>query len=86
MLATWGDKDSLLYPLIGWQKLDVIAYINANNLWLPGSSGRNATGVDLSTPSLLWLHDNHPNDFKRMEHVFPYIRAVVERRRMFNVS
>lgn len=86
VLATWGDKDTLLYPLIGWSKLDVLAYLTANNLWVPGTSGRNATGVDLSTPSLLWLHDNHPQDFARIEHVFPYVRAVVERRRMFGVD
>lgn len=85
-LGTWGKQDYMLYPLIGWRKPDVLAYLQINKLWVPDSSGTNATGIDLTPPSLLWLHDNHPNDFAKLAVPFPYIWAVVYRRKFYGVS
>src|SRR5581483_7936672 len=47
-------KDGWLNPLRKWTKFDVLAYIKARDLPLPPTSGRQSTGVSLSTPSLLW--------------------------------
>lgn len=50
------------------------------------SSGKSATGVDLSTPSLLWLHDKHPRDFRKLLEFFPFAEAVVQRRKMYGIA
>jgi phosphoadenosine phosphosulfate reductase len=85
-LATWGNKSDTLYPIVEWNKLDVISYLRARNIPVPASSGKSATGIDLSTPSLLWLHDSYPDDFRRVCEVFPYAEAVVYRRRWYGVK
>lgn len=75
-----------VYPLEDWRKNDVLAYLAMNNIPLPATSAGGSTGIDLSTPSLLWLHDNYPDDFERMEAYFPYIGAVVKRRDWYGVK
>ena len=62
---------------------DVFAYLKNQKIPLPPSSGRAATGVDLSTPSILWLHDTYPADYEKLRAHFPYVQAVVERRRFY---
>jgi len=71
----WAD---VVYPIVGWNKFDVLSYLEMHKLPIPASSGRAATGVDLSTPSLLWLHDTYPKDFEKVRASFPYVQAVVE--------
>jgi 3'-phosphoadenosine 5'-phosphosulfate sulfotransferase (PAPS reductase)/FAD synthetase len=80
---TINKFEQIIYPLKKWQKIDVLSYLKINNIPLPDSSGKNATGVDLSTPSLLWLYDNYPNDFKKLLQFFPYAEAVVKRREYY---
>lgn len=78
--------DDVIYPIVGWNKFDVVSYLKARAIPLPNSSGRSATGVDLSTPSILWLHDNYPDDFARLCEVFPYAEAVIHRRTWYGVT
>jgi hypothetical protein len=85
-MNTWGKADHMLYPLAGWNKIDVLGYLQARGIPIPDSSGAVATGIDLSTPSLLWLHDRHPEDFERVCRYFPYARAVVYRRKFFGLT
>ena len=82
-----GSYRDVLYPVIGWSKADVLAYLKARDIPVPERSAKgNATGIDLSTPSLLWLHDNHPRDFAKLCEVFPYAEAVVWRRRFYGAE
>ena len=84
-LSVAGNRDGVLYPIEEWNKLDVLAYLAARGIPLPSSAGTVSSGVGLSTPSLLWLHDNHPDDFAKIEAVFPYVNACVYRRRWYGV-
>jgi hypothetical protein len=83
MLGNWGTQEDILYPLIEWNKVDVLAFMKANDLPIPDSSGKNATGVDLSPPALLWLHDEHPRDFARVCEIFPLAEAIVWQRKFY---
>lgn len=76
-------EDQIFYPVAKWHKYDVLAYLKARGIPVPPSSGKSATGVDLSTPSLLWLHDTFPDDFRRVCEVFPFAEAVVWRRQFY---
>lgn len=78
--------ENAVYPLKTWRKIDILAYMKMNNISIPASSGHQSTGVDLSTPSLLWLHDRYPDDFERLEAYFPFIRAVVKRREWYGIQ
>lgn len=82
-MANANVMRDILAPLAAWQKVDVLAYLAAKKIPAPDSEKSNATGIDLSTPSLLWLHDKHPDDFRKLCQVFPYAEAVVWRRKFY---
>lgn len=81
-----GGWDFLFYPLRKWSKFDVIGYLKARKIPVPKATemAASASGIDLSTPSLLWLHDNYPDDFRRICEFFPFAEAVVHRRRFYS--
>ena len=82
MRSTEGWTD-ILNPLKNWNKFDVLYYLKKNDIPIPDSSGASATGVDLSTPSILWLYDKHQEDYEKVSRYFPFIGAVVKRRELY---
>lgn len=85
--AGWANKQANLYqPIIGWNKLHVLHYLKANDIPLPPSDGRNSSSMDLHPKNLLWLWDNHRDDFRKIQKVFPYIEACVLRREWYGVE
>lgn len=78
--------ENVIYPLKQWRKIDVLSYLKIYKIPLPSSSGAQSTGVDLSTASLLWLYDNYPDDFERLQAYFPFIGAVVKRREYYGIK
>jgi 3'-phosphoadenosine 5'-phosphosulfate sulfotransferase (PAPS reductase)/FAD synthetase len=75
--------DGVLNPIAGWHKYDVLAYLRAHGIPEPPSSGHSATGIDLSSGSLLWLHDAFPADFEKLCRVFPFAEAVIWKRKFY---
>jgi phosphoadenosine phosphosulfate reductase len=91
--STWRRRfmttfhpDAVINPIAGWHKYDVVGYLRGQGIPLPPSSGLSATGIDLSVPSLLWLHDTYPEDFRRVCDVFPFAEAVVYRRKFYSLA
>ena len=82
----WTESAQVLQPIAGWSKPDVVGYLHVRGIPVPPSSEKSATGVDLSTVSLLWLHDTFPADFRKLCEVFPYAEAVVWRRRFYHAA
>lgn len=78
-----GKQEHIVYPILGWGIYDVKGYLKMRKIPIPETSNANATGVDLSTKSLLWLYENHKEDFDRMAEYFTYIEAVVVRERLY---
>jgi len=83
LTRNWAN---ILHPVKEWNKFDVMGYLKLNNIPVPDSSNRNATGVDLSTPSLLWLYDTYPDDFKKLLKIFPFAETVVKRREYYGIQ
>jgi phosphoadenosine phosphosulfate reductase len=82
-MATWGNKSETLYPASHWNKLQVLGYLRMRGIPVPASSGKSATGIDLTEPSLLWLHDTYPDDFERLCRSYPLARGMIKRREYF---
>lgn len=83
------NKASLMHPIDEWNKWDVYAYLKARNIPVPKESvdmGAKGAGVGLHPSSLLWIYDNHPDDFKKIEKVYPYVRAAVYRREWYGIG
>lgn len=82
MAATkhWED---IVTPLAKWNKHDVVGYLAMRGMPLPDGAGVAVSGIDLTPGELLHLWDTYPDDFKRLQEYFPYIEAVVQRRRFY---
>lgn len=81
-----SPQRNVIHPIKDWNKHEVLAYLRMRNIPVPDSSGAAVTGIDLSTKNLLWLYDNHPEDFKKLCKVFPYAETVVWRRAWYGVD
>lgn len=77
--------DQVVYPLRKWRKFDVLSYCKIYDIKLPDKV-YTSSGIDLSTPGLLRLHDNFPQDFERLCEYFPYAGAVVKRREWYGIK
>ena len=75
-----------LHPIAGWNTFDVIGFLKSKNIERPPSSGKKTTGLDLSTPSILWLRKAYPDDYERVREVFPFVEAIVRREEMYDAS
>lgn len=73
-------KPDVIWPLMNWTKFDILSYLAQHKIPAPdgdaGTTGA-ASGIDLSTPALLWLHDKRPEDWAIMKLHFPYVEAAV---------
>lgn len=75
-----------LHPIHTWQRFDVLAYLKSRNIPVPAGSNQLTNAVDLQVPNILWLHDNHPEDFKKVLEYFPFAEAVIWRRRFYKLG
>jgi sulfate adenylyltransferase subunit 2 len=82
-MAAGHNSDGVIYPIAEWSKFQVLAYLRGRNIPIPHSSAGNATGIDLTQPSLLWLYDNHPEDFRKVCEYFPFAEAEIWRRKFY---
>jgi phosphoadenosine phosphosulfate reductase len=84
----WTD---IIYPVVGWRKQHILAYCHRQGIPIPGNYGGggggqtsfNPSNIDLSAAAILYLWDEHPEDFERLEEHFPHVRAVVWRREWY---
>jgi hypothetical protein len=81
----WAD---VYYPIAEWSKHDVKAFLTARGIPIPVEESAKTTGngIGLTESSLVWLHENHPDDFKKVAKVFPYCEAVLRRRLWYPVE
>ncbi|MGN6643836.1 MAG: phosphoadenosine phosphosulfate reductase domain-containing protein [Verrucomicrobiota bacterium] len=77
----------LIFPIRDWNKKDVLDYLKTNGIPIPEAEpGAVTTGVGLNHDSLCWLHDKHPEDFKRLLKWYPYAEAAIKRRDWYGVG
>ncbi|HZV35107.1 MAG TPA: phosphoadenosine phosphosulfate reductase family protein [Verrucomicrobiae bacterium] len=76
----------VIHPIRSWTKKDVLDYLKVNDIPLPDSEpGAVTSGVGLEHNCLNWLHDKHPEDFKKLCKLFPYAEAAIKRREWFGI-
>ena len=85
-LTATKDYDFILKPIENWNKFDVLYYLKKNDIPVPDDEGCKANGIGLTTPTILWLYDKHREDYERMRRFFPFVGAVVERRKLYGIG
>lgn len=76
---------SVAYPLEDWKKGDVLAFLKTRDIPIPEDFERGsiANGIGLGPAFILWCHEHAPDDYARIESLFPYVGAVVEREKLY---
>jgi phosphoadenosine phosphosulfate reductase len=87
-LQKWSpEKGTVVYPIQTWKKHDVLGYLKAHDIPAPTTKNRTTTyGAELSTPEVLYLHDNYPGDYQKLLKYFPLAHAIVARREFYGVT
>ena len=83
------QRKDVMCPLRDWNKLEILSYLAMHKIPVPKTSKgktESATGVDLSAPALCKLHDEHPDDWRKLLAWFPYAEAAIARRHLFGVK
>ncbi len=78
-------SDKLRAPILDWSTRDVLAYLRTNDLPIPQNDGRTSGGIDLSVQCVINLYDHFPKDFARLEALYPFAGAIIERRRWYGL-
>ncbi len=76
-------QDWLLYPIVGWSKMEVWGYIQTRGLKAHLSPQGRAFEISLVPENVLWLYDNWRSDYEKMKAWFPYVEAIVKRREWY---
>lgn len=88
-MALAKAMDGMVCPLANWTRSQVLEYLHSRNIKVPedmGGSKYTRSGCDLNTRSILWLYDTMPDDFEKLQAVFPYVGAVVARREFYGIN
>lgn len=80
------EGDGMMYPIKEWTKRDVVTYMAMQGIPVPDAAYVTSGSVDLENNNILWIYDKYPDDFLMLEKYFPYIRAVVYRRKFYGVG
>jgi len=75
----------VIHPINGWNKFDIIVYCKENDIELPIMNNGHSVGVDLTSDGLIYLKQNHPEDFEKLLKIFPYAEVPIYQR-MFYAS
>lgn len=83
-MKDWKD---IHYPIVEWNKQDVLSYIKMRGIKLPQQNNKSNTfGYDLSSDNVCWIHDNIPEDYEAFKKWFPYVGAIVARRDFYGIK
>lgn len=73
-------------PVVAWSKHEIVSHLTSRGWAVPKGDSGDGAGADLSRPAVLWMHDNHPEDFKLLEEHFPFVRSIVMQREWFGTG
>jgi len=81
-----GEKLGFISPIKEWRKNHVMEYLALRHITLNYNPSKPTSGVTLSAPGILWLYDEHPEDYKKILKWFPYVESIVYRRKWFGIT
>lgn len=69
-------KTKKFYPVAYWRKSEIYAYIKAKKLYIPRVNKDFGYSIDgLWGDALVWLKENYPQDYQKVERAFPLYGA-----------
>lgn len=79
-------SSSYCMPIADWSQDDVLAYVKHIGVkphTAQSTTARPMGGVEMRDDFLCWCFEHYPEDFRRIEEWFPYVKAAVKRREWY---
>lgn len=81
------NRGICIYPLADWDLKDVLTFMKLRKIDIPQLTKKGCRGIGISDDNdLLFIYENYPDDFERIEEVFPFVRSAVLKYKYFNLK
>lgn len=81
------NKGVCLYPIQDWDLKDVLTFMKLRNIEIPQLTKKGCRGVGISDDNdLFFILENYPDDFEKIERVFPFVRAAILKYQYFDLK
>lgn len=81
------NKGICLYPLAEWDLKDVLMFMKLRKIDIPPLTKKGCRGIGISDDNdLFFIAENYPDDFERIEKVFPFVRAATLKYKYFGLK
>lgn len=74
-----------MYPLVNWTLEDVLTFMELRNIKIPEQTKQGCRGVGLEDEDIMFIYNHYPEDFAKIEEIFPFVRAVLLKYKYFDV-
>lgn len=81
------NKGICLYPIADWDLKDVLTFMRLRNIDIPPLTKKGCRGIGISDDNnLFFIAENYPDDFEKIERVFPFVRAALLKYNYFDLK
>lgn len=75
-----------LYPMADWKLRDVLLFMKIRDIRISDMTKKGCRGVSISDDNdLFFIYENYPEDFERIEQIFPFVRAQILKYKYFDL-
>lgn len=75
-----------IYPLEDWTLKDVLTFMSDRKIAIPPLTKKGCRGVGLEYNNLKFIFENYPDDFAKIEEIFPFARVILLTHKYFNIK
>ena len=75
-----------IYPMENWTLNDVLTFMKERNISIPPLTKKGCRGVGITYNEIKFIQENYPDDFRRIETVFPFIQALLLSHKYFGIK
>lgn len=80
-------KGVCLYPIADWTLKDVLTFMEIRHIKIPEVTKKGCRGVGISDDNdLFFILENYPDDFEKIEKIFPFVRATLLKYKYFDLK
>lgn len=81
------NRGICIYPLADWDLKDILLFMKLRKIDIPQLTKKGCRGIGISDDNdLLFILENFPDDFERIEKVFPFVRAATLKYKYFDLK
>lgn len=80
-----GNKGVCLYPMADWTLKDVLTFMEIRKIKIPELTKKGCRGVGLEYSDLKFISENYPDDYEKIQQVFPFAPVIIKTVEYYNL-